>query len=94
MKYKYFENEWEDQPDWIENAKSTVEMVWKSEYKLNSSNTNDVVLLLVASPRARSARTTTTNITPPSDQLPELQDLPDWKKRKKRPLIKDKRDEL
>ena len=94
MKYKYFENEWEDRPDWIENAKSTVEKVWKSEYKPNSSNSNDVVLLPVASPRTPSARTTTRTITPLSDELTQLPDLPDWKKKKRRRLIRDDRDEL
>ena len=69
-------------------------MVWKSEYKLNSSNTNDVVLLPVAFPRAPSAQPTTTTITPLSDELPQLPDLPDWKKKKKKRLITDEQDEL
>ena len=36
MKYKYFENEWEDCADWIENAKDMVQRVWKAKYQQES----------------------------------------------------------
>ena len=82
MKYKYFENEWEARPDWIENAKSTVEMVWKSEYKPNSSHSNETILLPVASPRTPSARPPVLNPSRFPQELSQLRDLPDWKKKK------------
>ena len=94
MKYKYFENEWEDRPDWIENAKSTVEIAWQSEYKPSSSRTSEIVLLPVAAPRSTS---TQQRITPQSSlpgELPRFSDLPDWKKKKRRKLIGDDHDEL
>ena len=94
MKYKYFENKWEARPDWIENAKSTVEMVWKSEYKPNSSHSNQTILLPVASPRTPSACPPVLNSSPFHQELSQLRDLPDWKKKKRRRLIGDDRDEL
>jgi len=94
MKYKYFENEWEDRPDWIENAKSTVELVWTSDYKSGNSNTNDILLLPVATPRVPAAQLTNTTISPVPCELPDLGDLPDWKKKKQRRLIRDDRDDL
>lgn len=96
MKYRYFETEWEDRSDWIANAKSTVELVWTSEYKPRNSNTNDILLLPVASPRVPSAPQTSTTLATaflPAD-VPHLGDLPDWKKKKRRRLIGDDRDEL
>ena len=94
MKYRYFETEWEDRPDWIANAKSTVELVWTSEYKPRNSNTNDILLLPVASPRVPSAPPTTTTASFLPAEIPHLGDLPDWKKKKRRRLIGDDRDEL
>ena len=87
MKYKYFENEWEDRPDWIANAKSTVENAWRSEYKPNYTNTNEILLLPVASARVPSTQPTTPATTPLSSALPQLGDLPDWKKKKRQRLI-------
>ena len=84
MKYKYFENEWEERPDWIENAKSTVETVWNTEYKPSHFNTtgNDPIVLPVASASPSFTRTTTTSTNDQSGGLPQLGDLPDWKKKK------------
>lgn len=96
MKYKYFENEWEERPDWIENAKSTVETVWNTEYKPSHFNTtgNDPIVLPVASASPSFTQTTTTSTNDQSGGLPQLGDLPDWKKKKRRKLIGDDRDEL
>ena len=96
MKYKYFENEWEERPDWIENAKSTVQIVWNTEYKPSNFNTtvNDTIILHVASPSTSISRTTATTTTVQSGGLSHLGDLPDWKKKKRRRLIGDDRDEL
>jgi len=87
MKYKYFENKWEARPDWIENAKSTVEMVWKSEYKPNSSHSNQTILLPVASPRTPSACPPVLNSSPFHQELSQLRDLPDWKKKSEEGLL-------
>ena len=94
MKYKYFENEWEDRPDWIEDAKSTVELVWTSEYKSGNSNTNDILLPPVATRRVPAAQLTNTTISPVSCKKPDLGNLQDWKKKKRPRLIQDDRDEL
>jgi len=96
MKYKYFENEWEERPDWIENAKSTVEMVWNTEYKPSHFNTagNDTIVLPVSLPSPSFAHTTTTSTNDHSGGISHLGDLPDWKKKKRRKLIGDDRDEL
>ena len=96
MKYNYFENEWEDRPDWIESAKSTVEIVWNTEYKPSNFNTtvNDTIILPVASPSTSISRTTATATTAQSGGLSHLGDLPDWKKKMWRRLIGDDRDEL
>ena len=82
MQYTYFENEWEDRPDWIEHVKSTVELVWTSEYKSGNSNTNDILLLPVATSRVPAAQIPNTTISPVRSELPDLGDLPDWKKKK------------
>lgn len=96
MKYKYFENEGEERSDWIENAKSTVEMVWNTESKPSHFNTtgNDHIILPVAFTSPSFARTTTTSTNNQSEGLPHLGDLPDWKKKERRKLIEDDRDEL
>ena len=74
MKYKYFENEWEARPDWIENAKSTVEMVWNTEYKPSHFNTtgNDTIVLPVASASPSFAQNTPTSTNNQSGGLPHL----------------------
>jgi len=84
MKYKYFENEWEERPDWIENAKSTVKMVWNTEYKPCHFNTagNDSIVLPVSLPSPSFAHTTTTSTNDHSRGISHLGDLPDWKREK------------
>ena len=91
MKYKYFENEWEERPDWIEDAKSTVEIVWNTEYKPSNLNTtvNATIILPVASPSTSPSPTTGTATTEQSGGISHLGDLPDWKKKMWRRLIGD-----
>jgi hypothetical protein len=33
MKFEYFEQEWEDKPDWIERAKSETKRLWERDYR-------------------------------------------------------------
>jgi hypothetical protein len=33
MKFEYFEQEWEDKPDWIARAKSETKRLWERDYK-------------------------------------------------------------
>lgn len=96
MKYKYFENAQEERPDWIENAKTTVETVWNSEYKPSQSNptSNDTIILPVATPRSSFIRPGTPATYRTLEGVPHLGELSDWKKKKRRRLIGDDRDEL
>jgi len=88
MKYRYFETEWEDRTDWIENAKSMVQRLWNAEYKPEKTNQPETLLPIV-----NPIRPQTTN--PSSlDTMNNFGTLPDWKRKKRQRLIGDERDEL
>ena len=88
MKYQYFETEWVDRPDWIENAKSMVQRVWNAEYKPEKTNQPETLL-----PIANPIRPQTTNQSS-LDTIDNFGTLPDWKRKKRQRLIGDERDEL
>jgi len=88
MKYKYFENEWEERPDWIEGAKSMVQKIWERDYKRKSTGQNETLLPIAITMRPPPAEVTLT------DSLSGLGNLPDWKRKKRERLIGDCRDEL
>jgi len=88
MKYKYFENEWEERPDWIEGAKSMVQKIWERDYKRTSTGQNETLLPIAMTMRPPAAEVTLT------DSLSGLGNLPDWKRKKRQRLIGDCQDEL
>ena len=77
MKFKYFENKWEERTDWIENAKDMVQRVWKTDYKPESRQEYLETRIPLAPP-----------INPPqtiSDSINSsevLASMPNWKKKK------------
>ena len=78
MKYKYFENEWEERIDWIENAKDLVPRVWKTNYKRDYHQ--DYLQVETQTPLAPPINTT--QITLDSiNLLAKLAILPNWKKK-------------
>ena len=88
MKFKYFETEWIDHPDWISNAKAEVQKLWQSEYKpapLTPQETQLPVTQYIqgASPGVES-----------SGEISEFRDLPHWKRCKRARLAADDNDEL
>ncbi|KIX05612.1 uncharacterized protein Z518_03584 [Rhinocladiella mackenziei CBS 650.93] len=44
MKFEYFEEEWGDRPDWIRTAKEVTIALWESEYKCQTSSSDDVLI--------------------------------------------------
>ena len=89
MKYKYFENEWEDRADWIENAKDMVQRVWKAEYQQERVHHYLETRIPLAPPI-----NTHKIFSNHSDDFGELGTIPNWKKKKRQKLIGEERDEL
>ena len=89
MKYKYFENEWEDRADWIENAKDMVQRVWKAEYQQERVHHYLETRIPLAPPI-----NTHQIFSNRSDDFGELGTIPNWKKKKRQKLIGEERDEL
>jgi len=89
MKYKYFENEWEERADWIENAKDMVQNVWKTDYKAQGGQNYLDTRTPLAPPICTHEMQSTSN-----NRLAELGTIPNWKKKKQQRLIGDDRDEL
>lgn len=89
MKFKYFENEWEERTDWIENAKDMVQRVWKTHYKLESHQEYVETRTPLAPPI--SPRQATSDSINASEVLSTM---PNWNWKKRQKLIGDNRGEL
>ena len=83
MKYKYFESEWDERPDWIENAKSMVQRVWKTEYKPEATDLPETLLPITIPIRSPTADKSSL------ETLCDFGTLPNWKQKKWQRLIRD-----
>ncbi|RPA95125.1 hypothetical protein L873DRAFT_1699207, partial [Choiromyces venosus 120613-1] len=88
MKFRYFETEWIDRPDWISNAKAEVHKLWQSEYKPEPLTAQETHLRVTQYIQAASPAVET------SGERSEFRDLPDWKWRKRARLAANDKDEL
>lgn len=88
MKFRYFETEWNDRPDWITNAKAEVQRLWQSEYKPEPLTTQEAQLRVTQYVQGAST------MLEPSGEPSDFRDLPHWKRRKRARLAADDNDEL
>jgi len=88
MKFRYFETEWNDRPDWISNAKAEVQRLWQSEYKTEPLTTHETQLLVTQYVQG------TSTMLEPSGESSDFRDLPHWKRRKRARLAADDNNEL
>jgi len=77
MEYKYFETQWEDHPDWIDNAKSMVQRVWNAENKTEKTNQAETLLFITNPFRLQTMNQSSL------DTIDNFGTLPDWKAEKR-----------
>ena len=88
MKFKYFETEWIDRPEWISNAKVEVQKLWQSEYKPAPLTPQETQLRVTQYIQGASPG------VEPTGEISEFHDHPDWKRSKRAWLAVDDNDEL
>jgi hypothetical protein len=91
MKFDYFETEWKDCRDWILNAEREVQNLWKNEYhqfplregisRQPTIPTTSLAYIVSPEPPAQSQLA-----------VPDLVDLPSWKKNKRARIAADNLD--
>ena len=100
MKFDYFETEWKDRKDWVQNAEKEVQNLWQTEYKNTSQEANNFELPLRHNNNLQPtiAQPYRIGISPPKSlaHTPLTQsdygDLPSWKKNKRARIAADKLD--